>query len=1047
MGRVQILSLLLAALLFFDQQMTNPRLKQCVEHIETPISDGREYKFVTLSNNLDVLLVHDETTDKAAAALDVHIGSLSDPDDVNGLAHFLEHLLFMGTKKYPSENEYSSYLSAHGGWSNAFTSGEHTNYYFEVAAPHLEGALDRFSQFFIAPLFDDSCTERELNAVCSEHKKNLQVDAWRFFQLEKSLASKHHPFRKFGTGNMETLKETPEKLGINIRETLLQFHEKYYSANVMKLVILGQEPLRQLEEWAVSMFSDIEDKLVSVPVFPSDPYTARELQQLVRVRPIKDLKVFELTFPIFDTREHYTKKPLSYLSHLIGHEGTGSILAFLKAKGWATGLSAGAAHGARGFDLYKISIELTDAGLLFYDQVAECVFSYVGMLWKHKVAQEWVFEEVRAVEAMHFKFKEKSEPAGYVSWIAGQMSKFPAAKVLSGAFLLEEFDVELITRLARFLTPANSRLAISSLAFEFNSEAGWKNERIYGTEYVSVPYTPEQVARWQNALESPTVSELRFPTANEFIPSNFDVPQRESHSGPSHKQPKLLSRSATHRLWHKRDDLFFVPKVNVYIIFQSPFAYFSAKTSVLARLYVDLVKDALNEYAYPADVAGLSYSLESNQEGLLFTASGYSDKLSLLIAKVLEKMKSLAVAEDRFALAKEKLERQLSNFDLEAPYQHAMYYFNYLTQESLWTHQEKLAELALLNSSQVAPFTSQLYDNLFVEALVHGNWDIESSRRVIDNVLQQFGCRSLSPNALMNGKRTLVIRDGSQYVLQLPVHNAGNVNSAIEFVLQVGDPNDENLRPILSLFTQIASEPCFDTLRTKEQLGYLVFSGVRRQPGLLSYRIIIQSERDCDWLEWRIESFLFKMGSILAELSEEDFGKHVQSLRNKLLERNENMASESSKYFQEIDAHTFDFTRRERDAERLLNVKRSQVVDFYHKFICPPAHVYPGGSSHSNSIRRKLSVHMLSQHPDRKLSRAHSLQSIVNADFETVQEEPVHGPPKVDLPEPLSYEFESVTDWIKSHNDFIDFDQVLAWKARQTLSKASSPYKSLKDYE
>jgi len=84
----------------------------------------------------------------------------------------------MGTKKFPSENEYQQYLSTNNGMSNAYTAMTSTNYYFDVAPNALEGALDRFSGFFIEPLFNEDCTEREIKAVDSEHKKNLQNDMW-----------------------------------------------------------------------------------------------------------------------------------------------------------------------------------------------------------------------------------------------------------------------------------------------------------------------------------------------------------------------------------------------------------------------------------------------------------------------------------------------------------------------------------------------------------------------------------------------------------------------------------------------------------------------------------------------------------------------------------------------------------------------------------------------------------------------------------------------------------------------------------------------------
>ena len=80
-----------------------------------------------LSIIIQVLLVSDETTDKSAAALDVHIGHMSDPVNLPGLAHFCEHMLFLGTEKFPDENEYSKFLSQHGGSFNAFTSSDHTN--------------------------------------------------------------------------------------------------------------------------------------------------------------------------------------------------------------------------------------------------------------------------------------------------------------------------------------------------------------------------------------------------------------------------------------------------------------------------------------------------------------------------------------------------------------------------------------------------------------------------------------------------------------------------------------------------------------------------------------------------------------------------------------------------------------------------------------------------------------------------------------------------------------------------------------------------------
>ncbi len=101
-------------------------------------------------------------------------------------------------------------------------------------------ALDRFSRFFIDPLMLDSSSERELNAVHSEHSKNLQNDSWKKYQLSKHLAKTGHPYNKFSTGNKESL-SCP-----NLREMLFKFYNNSYSSNLMKLVVYGQMDIDSL---------------------------------------------------------------------------------------------------------------------------------------------------------------------------------------------------------------------------------------------------------------------------------------------------------------------------------------------------------------------------------------------------------------------------------------------------------------------------------------------------------------------------------------------------------------------------------------------------------------------------------------------------------------------------------------------------------------------------------------------------------------------------------------------------------------------------------
>ena len=98
-----------------------------------------------------------------------------------------------------------------------------------------------------------------MNAVDSEYNQSLQNDAWKFFSLIEAEAIKDSALNRFNCGNLESLKQD------GIREALLDFHKKYYSANIMKLVASSKNDIETMEKWVVELFSPIENKNVVIP--------------------------------------------------------------------------------------------------------------------------------------------------------------------------------------------------------------------------------------------------------------------------------------------------------------------------------------------------------------------------------------------------------------------------------------------------------------------------------------------------------------------------------------------------------------------------------------------------------------------------------------------------------------------------------------------------------------------------------------------------------------------------------------------------------------
>ena len=278
--------------------------------ILTSPSDQRSYRYQKFENGLRVLIVSDPAADKAAAALRVEVGSAHNPRQRQGLAHFLEHMLFLGTSKYPNAGEYQAFISEHGGSHNAFTALDHTTYFFDIDPTQYDLALDRFSQFFIAPLFDREFVEREMNAVHSEYSKGLKDDGRRGWDVFSEVVDPGHPFATLAVGNLDTLQggET------DIREDLLKFYAKYYTAEEMTLVMVSSATLDEMEAYA-QRFSKIPNTGAIEPLNVPPHMQKDRLPMQVSVVPVKEHRTLSLYFPIASAREQWPYKPYLILAH------------------------------------------------------------------------------------------------------------------------------------------------------------------------------------------------------------------------------------------------------------------------------------------------------------------------------------------------------------------------------------------------------------------------------------------------------------------------------------------------------------------------------------------------------------------------------------------------------------------------------------------------------------------------------------------------------------------------------------------------------------
>nr|OQO25547.1 hypothetical protein B0A51_06866 [Rachicladosporium sp. CCFEE 5018] len=941
-------------------------------NLEKGLLDDRQYRVIKLPNQLEALLIHDADTDKASAAMDVNVGSFSDSADMPGIAHAVEHALFMGTKKYPGENEYASYLTKYGGSSNAYTAETSTNYYFEVSASStsnspgtsanssrsvlpvskenspLYGALDRFSQFFVNPLFDADTLDRELRAVDSENKKNLQSDNWRMLQLGRSMASKTHPYNRFATGNYDTLHDKPLARGVKIRDEFIGFYKRNYSANRMKLVLLGRESLDELEKWVCELFSDVEDQNLPQNRWDGIPiYENKMLGSEVFVKPVMDKRSLELVFPYPDEDKLYASKPGHYISHLLGYEGPGSILAYIKAKGWANSLSSGAHGMCPGSALFYVTVNLTEEGLKSYREVVKVFFQYVALLKEGK-PQEWIVDEMKKLNEVKFKYQQKAPASRTTSYLSAVMQQpFPRDQLLSAQILIREFNPQAIETGLKAIDPDNFMLTVVSKEYP----GDWPlKEQWYGTEYK----TADLPAEYREELRAiaagkggSKIAELHLPGKNEFVPQRLDVDKKEVLKPTT--TPKLIRNDANVRTWWKKDDQFWVPKANIHLCLRNPITNVSPFTTLMTTFFKELVDDSLAEYTYDADLAGLSYGLGAPTVGLDVHIGGYNDKAAVLLEKVLISMRDLEVKDDRFAIIKERMTRNLRNFEWSEPFRQAGAYSRWLSQARGWTMFELLEELPSITAADVRAWYPQILRQMHIEMLVQGNLYKEDALQLTNLVEKTLNPRRLPPSQ-WQPKRAVVLPKGADYRWSRTLANPENINHCIDYILHVGLTSDREQRAKLLLLSQILDEPVFDTLRTKQQLGYVVGSHAVTYNTVQGFRVIIQSERDCEYLESRIEAFLTEFESTLANMAQDEFEKHRVGLINKRLEKLKNLEQEADRLWFHISGETFDFDLVSRDVEHIEPLTHADILAFFREYFLP-----------TSPSRAKATVYLVAQ--------------------------------------------------------------------------------------
>lgn len=891
--------------------------------ILTPTFSERQTTKIQLENGLQALLISDPRIDKSAAALTVKTGSWEDPAEYPGIAHFLEHMLFLGNKKYPNENDFSRFISENGGQFNAFTANDFTGYIFTVNNSSLPSALDQFSSFFQGPLFNPSGVDRELQAIDQEYAKNLENDDIRAYYIHKELVNPGHPNGAFSMGNRESLKKVSQ-------ETLKKWHETHYSGNRMRVEVISSLPMDELKKMVIEDFSGIPNSNIA-PFIPSIPAISDASKgHMIYIDPIKNIRrlviTWELPFKFASMRE---TKPELMACYILGHEGKNSLLAQLKKEKLVESLQCGS-DKLGGDSLFMIiQMDLTDAGVKNADLVVMRTFEAIANIRKNGIP-EYLAEELKTMSKLNYQFQPRKEAFENIMREAMQLPNEDMDTYPEQTLVFQKYDPAATAELIQYMTPENAIFELmapkSLTGINFDSKEKW-----LGVSYTIKPIPQETLKSWKNA--SPTAN-IGFPEANPYLPLNIELISKAAENATfTFPTPSLLLDNDHGQIYFAQDIFYSVPKINWTFEIKTPaIDPTNIESTVLADIFVKHVNETLSSYTFPASIGGLNFSVQQTHNGLSINIDGYSDKAKALFQDLLLALKEFKPHQQKFKTYKESLLRDYQNDSLESPLSQAFETLQSVLHKDFFTGRDKAAAIKKITFDQFQDFNKRLFEKTYVEGLMYGNMDSQEAQAVTSYLIATLNSQPYPKRDQKKEEIIVLAKDQGPFYIETKSKVQGNAA-----VLTIGmDPFSFKERAAQQVLMQSIKEPFFTTLRTKQQTGYIVYSMANELEMHLFDIFAVQSNthegRDLlARFELFIEGFLQELSK--SEVTKERFESIKQALITTLRQPPQSSTEMAALLFKMAFTYNSDFKWIEKRIKSLEELTYDEFVKSAHEVL------------------------------------------------------------------------------------------------------------------
>jgi zinc protease len=345
-------------------------------------ANGPQISDFTLSNGLEVVVIPDHRAPVVTHMIWYKVGSADETPGKSGLAHFLEHLMFKGTKENPS-GRFSQVVATIGGQENAFTAADYTGYFQRVPRDELKTMMAFEADRMTGLVLTDEVVRPELDVVLEE--QNMRVannpNARLGEQMDAALFL-NHPYGKPVIGWRHEIEQLD-------REDALAFYRRFYTPNNAILVVAGDVTPDQIRALAEDTFGKVPRVAESKPrLRPQEP-----AQEASRTVTLADPRVTQPSIsryylvPSSTTARPGESEALDLLAHILGH-GSNSRLYQRLVIGEGVAVNAGASYDGAAVDATRLSIHAMPKPATSLPQLEAAIDAVLAEIVEHGVTSD-----------------------------------------------------------------------------------------------------------------------------------------------------------------------------------------------------------------------------------------------------------------------------------------------------------------------------------------------------------------------------------------------------------------------------------------------------------------------------------------------------------------------------------------------------------------------------------------------------------------------------------------------------------------------------------